>query len=101
MESTAFRNGYGKFMVKELTGLWARSQNRKKRLLVLSCLSACLSDLIEQLDSSLTDFHEMSYMRIFRTCVQKIQFSLQYDKNNGHITWKPMYIYDNISLNYT
>ena len=30
---------------------------------------------------------------------EKIQVSLQSDKNNRYFTWTPMYIYDNISLN--
>jgi len=31
--------------------------------------------------------------------VEKIQVSLKSDKNNGYFTLRPMYIYDNISLN--
>ena len=30
---------------------------------------------------------------------EKIHVSLKSDKNNGHFTWRPMYIYDSISLN--
>jgi hypothetical protein len=33
--------------------------------------------------------------------VEKIQVSLKYDKNNGYSTWRRMYIYDNISPNYS
>jgi hypothetical protein len=36
---------------------------------------------------------------ILRKYIEKTQVSLQSDKNNGHFTWRPMYIYDNISLN--
>jgi hypothetical protein len=44
-------------------------------------------------------FYEIWYLSIFRKFVDKIQVSLKSDKNNGYFTWKPMYIYDNISLN--
>jgi len=33
--------------------------------------------------------------------VEKIQFSLKSDKNNGHFTWRPTYIFDHISLSYS
>ena len=46
----------------------------------------------------LTDFHEISYLCIFRQSVHKIQVSLKSDKNNGYFTWRPMYIFDHISL---
>jgi hypothetical protein len=32
----------------------------------------------------------------FRKPVDKIEVSLNSDKNNGYFTWRPMYIYDNI-----
>ena len=35
----------------------------------------------------------------FRKQIEKIQVLLKSDKNNEYFTWKPMYIYDNISLN--
>jgi hypothetical protein len=31
--------------------------------------------------------------------VDKIEVSLKSDKKNGYFTWRPLYIYDNISLN--
>ena len=34
----------------------------------------------------------------FWKSVEKFQISLKYDKNNGYITWRPMYIYDIISM---
>ena len=37
---------------------------------------------------------------VFRKSVEKIQVSLKSDKNNGYFTWKPIYIYGNISLNF-
>jgi hypothetical protein len=53
---------------------------------------------MEQLGSHWTDFHEILFLRISRKSVEKIQVSLKPDKNNGYFTWRPMYIYDNISL---
>jgi hypothetical protein len=35
----------------------------------------------------------------FEKPVEKIQISLKSDKNTGHFTWRPVYIYGNISLN--
>ena len=35
----------------------------------------------------------------FSKICQKIQVSLQYYKNNGNFIWRPVYIYDNTSLN--
>jgi hypothetical protein len=59
----------------------------------------CLSVHMEQLDSHLTDFHEILHFIIFRKSVEKMQVSLKSDKNNGYFTRRPMYIYDDISLN--
>ena len=39
------------------------------------------------------------YWCIFRNCALKIQVSLKSDKNNRYFTWRPIYVYDNISLN--
>ena len=44
------------------------------------------------------DFHEISYISIFRKSVKKTQVSLKSDKNKGHFTFRHMYIYD-ISMN--
>ena len=44
------------------------------------------------------DFHKTRYMNIFRKSVEKIQVSLKSDRNNGYFVWRPMYIYDSISL---
>jgi len=37
-------------------------------------------------------------LRIFRKYAQEIQVSLKSDKNNGYFTWRPIYIYDHISV---
>jgi hypothetical protein len=57
-----------------------------------------LSVRMEPLGSHWTDFHKIWYLSIFRKFVEIIQVSLKSDKNNGYFTWRPMYIYDNISL---
>jgi hypothetical protein len=54
--------------------------------------------LMEQLCSYWTDFLEIWYLNIFRKSVEKIQVSLESDKNNGYFIWLHMYIYENISL---
>ena len=41
---------------------------------------------MEQLGSHWTDFHEIWYLIIFRTTVEKIQVSLKPDKNNYYFT---------------
>ena len=39
---------------------------------------------IERFGNHWTDFHEIWYLSIFRKCAQKIQVSLNPDKNNGY-----------------
>jgi hypothetical protein len=55
---------------------------------------------IEKLGSHWKDFHEIWYLSIFRgkKSVEKIQFSLKSDKNNGYFTWRPIRNFDHISL---
>jgi hypothetical protein len=55
---------------------------------------------MEQLGSHWTGFHEIwdLYIYIFKS-VKKTQILLQRDQNNGQFTRRPMYIYDNISMN--
>ena len=43
-------------------------------------------------------FHEIWYFITFRKSVEKINVSLESDKNKGHFTWRPIYIFDRISL---
>jgi len=38
---------------------------------------------------------------MFRKFVEKIQVSLKSDKNNGYFTWRPIYIFDHISLSFS
>ena len=54
---------------------------------------------MEQLDSHWTDFREILYLSIFGKSVEVIQVSLKSEKNNRYFTWRPIYIFDHISLN--
>ena len=56
---------------------------------------------MEQLGSYRNDFNEISYKSILRKSIEKIQVTLKSDKNNRHITWRPIYIFDHISLIYS
>jgi len=53
---------------------------------------------MERLDSHTTDCHEIWYSRIVRKTIQKIQFSLKFDKINRLCTWKTIYIFDQFFL---
>jgi hypothetical protein len=44
-------------------------------------------------------FMKIDILAFFEKSVEKIQVALKSDKNNGRFTWRPMYIYDHISLN--
>jgi hypothetical protein len=61
-------------------------------------MSACPSVRMEHLSSHWTDFPKIWYLSSFKKSVEKIQVSLKSDKNNEYITWKPLYIFDHISL---
>jgi hypothetical protein len=78
-------------------------KDRKCTLGVLTILrkatiSFVMSARMKQLGSHRTDFHKIWYEYIFKKSVEKNQFSLKSDNNNRYFTWRPMYIYDNISL---
>jgi hypothetical protein len=53
---------------------------------------------IEQLSFHLLYFHEIWYLSIFLTYAEKIQVSLNSEKNNGYFTRRPTHICDRISL---
>ena len=46
------------------------------------------------------DFHEIWYLSIFRKSVEQIQVSSKSDKIKGYGTWRPIYIFDHISLSF-
>ena len=54
---------------------------------------------MEQLGSHWTDFHENSYLSISRKSVKKIYVSLKSDKNNGYSKWRPICMFDHVSVN--
>lgn len=65
-------------------------------------MSVHLSVRMEQLESHWESFHESFYetqhLGIFLIPVKKIRVAFKSDNNNGHFTWRPLYIYDYISL---
>jgi hypothetical protein len=46
----------------------------------------------KQLGPSCTDCLEIWYLRACRNLAKKIQVSLKCDDNDGHVTWRPLYI---------
>ena len=68
-------------------------KNCEKRLLV-SVMSVRPSVYMEQIGFSLNSIFE----QFSKKKVEKIQFSLQSDNNNRYCTWRPIYIFDRISL---
>jgi len=78
--------------------LCAFAKLRKSRTVLAS---SCLSDRMEELGAHWMDFRDIWCLSIFRKPVGKIQGSLNPDKNNGYFTRRPMYIYDNTSLNFS
>ena len=49
----------------------------------------------------LTELREIWYLSIFRKSVKEIQVLVKSDKNNGHFTWKPIYVFDHFSLSFS
>jgi hypothetical protein len=84
-----------------LTRFWVRSQNCEKRLLASSCLSFRPPVRMEQLGSNWTDFHESSYLIMFRKTAKKMQASLKSDKYSGYFSCRPPDILDHISLSFS
>jgi hypothetical protein len=76
----------------------ARSQNCENRLLPSSCLFVYPFVRIEKLSCHCTDFHVNLCLIIFPKSVDKIQIPLKSGKNNGHFAWRPIYIFDYISI---
>ena len=72
----------------------------KLRKAIITVTSIRPSVHMEQRGSHWTGFHGNWYLSIYRKSVKKSQFSLKADKNNGYLTWRPIYIYD-ISLSYS
>jgi hypothetical protein len=75
-------------------GAFAKLRKASSSFVVFVLLSARL-----ELGSHWTDFHEVSSLIIWRKSVDKIQFPLKSDKNNGCFARRPTYIFYDISLN--
>ena len=73
----------------------ARSQNCGKRIFALMNLSVCPHGTSRL---QLEGFNEIWYLITFRKFVERLQVSLESDKNNRYFTWRPIYIFDHISL---
>jgi hypothetical protein len=70
-----------------------------QKVAVSFMMSVCLPANMEQLGLHWTDFHKIWYLSIFKKFVQKMKISLKCD--NRYFTWRPTYIDDHISLNYS
>ena len=68
-----------------------------RKTTISSVVYVYLSILTEQLSCHWTDFLEPLCLNI-RKSVDKIQASLKSGKNSRHFTWRPIYIFDYISL---
>jgi hypothetical protein len=82
---------------KKFLGSFAKLRSATITFVMFVCLSVHLSVRAEQLGPLFEGFSR-NFICICRKSIQKIQVSLKPDKNR-YFTWKPMYIYDNISLN--
>ena len=58
------------------------------------CPASLLFVRVEEFGSYWTNFHEISYLRIFWKSVEQIQVWPKSYKNNGYFTSRSMYIYD-------
>jgi hypothetical protein len=68
-----------------------RKKNFEMRLLASSCLSAWNSWA-----STGRIFMKFDIWVFLGKSVEKIQVSLELDKNNGYFTWRPLYVFDHI-----
>jgi hypothetical protein len=62
-------------------------------------ISVRLSVRMEQLGSHCMDFHEVWYLEDFSKVYRENSSFVKYDKNKGHLTCRPIYIFDHILLN--
>ena len=64
-------------------------------------MSVCPSIHVAYLHFHWMDFHNILYLGIYWMSVEKIEFPLKYINYNQFSTYWPMYICDNISLNFS
>jgi len=79
-------------MLQAASFLGAFAELRKVTISFVTSVRPSVHISLEQLGSHCTDFHEISYLRIFKNSVKKIQVSITYDKNNGYFTRRPTYV---------
>jgi hypothetical protein len=81
--------------IYEFSGAFAnlRKETISRHVCPFDCLSVHPSVRMKQLGSHGTDFLEIWYLNTFRICVEKSQVSIKYDKKNGHVTWRLIYIF--------
>ena len=91
---TDTNNVYFTWRPRHILGTCAKLRKATVRFVI----SVRLSIRMEQPRSNWTHTHEILYTSIFRKYEEKIQDSLQSQNYNRHFTWKPIYIFDNISL---
>ena len=76
---------------------WARWQNCEKRILAPPCPSVCPRETT-RLPMSGFSWH-LIFEYLSKICPENWS-SLKSGMNNGHFTWRPIYICDNASLNF-
>jgi hypothetical protein len=87
------------FTLQRLSEAFLGALVKLRKVTLSLVMSDRLSVRIEQLGSHWTNFQAILYLSIFQKSVEKNQFSLKSDKNNGHLARRrPVHIYDHISL---
>jgi hypothetical protein len=86
------------FPYTTLTGWFFDAFANLQKATISFLMSVCLCTWHTQLGSYLTCFHEILYLSTLRKSVEKIQLSWKSNKNNGYFTWRPIHIFNNISL---
>jgi hypothetical protein len=56
---------------------------------------------MEKLGSNWSDFYKIRYLKTFQEFVEKIQVSLKSDNNSLYFVQRPVYIYNDTSLNFS
>jgi hypothetical protein len=73
---------------------WKELFAKLRNTTITFVMSVSLPIRTEQLCSHWTDFNYIWYLSIFRNSVEKIQVSLNSDKNDCYRVWRPIYMYD-------
>jgi hypothetical protein len=86
------------FLYSPLLVTFAKLRKPTVSFVMSICLSVRLSVEIEQFGLHWKDCNNIWYLNIFRKSVEKIQVLLKSNEINGYFSWKPMYVYDHITL---